>query len=212
MTTEVANLFYDMKQEFLTEKLSDFKRVHGAKHAPSIRNVKAVAGYLGHRQRNRSKYGLDVIDDSIKQIASALAISVSAISDVLRFLQWCGFLSTVRHGGGRRKLPTVRRLEIAFLKQELIGIRGELNEIFCELHGKSHDLLGAFPETPIGIPRYIPRVNTSTDEEFSFEEPFNEEDFVEEEFGFTPDDVLVCINRFEIDCDVASSDVAWEPF
>jgi hypothetical protein len=55
-------------------------------------------------------------------------------------------------------------------------------------------------------------VNTSAAEELSYEEPFNEEDFVEEEFGFTPDDVLACIDRFDTDGAISPSHTSWEPF
>ncbi len=212
MTTEVANTFYDIPTATLKSLLRVYRSEIGSKHTPSVKAVRAVAGYLGHRQRPKRQFRTDVVDDTLDQIAEKTSGSKASTSDTLRFLEWAGLLTTLRRGGGRHKLPTVRRLNTSVAYQKHLGIVGELSGIFRDLHEKPHDLIGAFPETPRVLPRYIPRVNTSTDEEFSYEEPFNEEDFVEEEFGFTPEDVLACINRFDIDCDVASSHAAWEPF
>jgi hypothetical protein len=53
---------------------------------------------------------------------------------------------------------------------------------FLDLHGKKHDLNGVFPDTRRELPRFIPRVNTSKDSKFIFEEPFLEENYNEEEY------------------------------
>ena len=141
------------------------------------------------------KHGGIAVDESLKQIGKATGYSDSTISDVIRFLGYFGFIETLKRGGGRNMLPTVRRLNTEHPSNELSGILFNLNDFFRDLHGKKHDLNGVFPETPRELPRYIPRVNTSKDSKSIFEEPFLEENFIDEEYGFTPEDVTFLLNE-----------------
>jgi hypothetical protein len=197
MTTETANFYFDMDNQMLKAMLVEYRKSQPpkSKHIPSVRAVKAIAPYLGHRQRSRPKYGGIAVDDSLRQIHEKTGYSVSTISDVIKFLEYFGFIETLRHGGGRNKQPTVRRLITQYPNNELSGILFNLNDYFLDLHGKKHDLNGVFPETPRELPRFIPRVCTSKDSKFIFEEPFLEENFIDEEYGFTPEDVTVLLNE-----------------
>ena len=212
MTTEVANVFYDFPSSVFKELLVEYRKLAGAKHTPSIRSVRSVTAYLGHRQRTKPKYGVDAVDDSIQQIAEKCEMSTSGVSDVLRFLEWAGLATTMRRGGGRRKLPTVRRLNIEVARQLHHGIRFELNGFWSDLHGKGVDLHGLFPETPKEFPRYLPRVNTSDKKQFEFDGPFNEEDFFEEEFGVTPIDVRMLFSEEDSERVSATFRPGSEPF
>ena len=203
MTTETANFFFGLDNDSIKSMLSEYRKNQppGSKHVPGVKAVKAIAPYLGHRQRSRVKHGGIAVDESLKQIGKATGYSDSTISDVIRFLGYFGFIETLKHGGGRNMQPTVRRLNTEHPSNELSGILFNLNDFFRDLHGKKHDLNGVFPETPRELPRYIPRVNTSKDSKFIFEEPFLEENFIDEEYGFTPEDVSVLLaayGRFEI--------------
>jgi hypothetical protein len=196
MTTETANFYFDMDNQAIKAMLVEYRKSQplNGKHVPGIKAVKAIAPYLGHRQRSRPKYGGIAIDDSLRQIHEKTGYSVSTISDVIRFLEYFGFIETLRHGGGRNKQPTVRRLITQYPNNELSGILFNLNDYFVDLHEKLRDLNGVLPDTPRELPRFIPRVNTSNDSKYLFEEPFLEENYIEEEYGFTPEDVTVFLN------------------
>ena len=197
MTTETANFFFGLDNDSIKSMLSEYRKHQppGSKHVPGVKAVKAIAPYLGHRQRSRVKHGGIAVDESLKQIGKATGYSDSTISDVIRFLGYFGFIETLKHGGGRNMQPTVRRLNTEHPSNELSGILFNLYDFFRDLHGKKHDLNGAFPETPRELPRYIPRVDTSKDSKFRFEEPFPEENYIEEEYGFTPEDVTNFLNE-----------------
>jgi hypothetical protein len=74
-------------------------------------------------------------------------------------------------------------------------VSGRFDEFYRDLNEKKLDLNGVFPDTPRELPRFIPRVNTSKDSKFRFEEPFLEENYIEEEYGFTPEDVTFLLNE-----------------
>ena len=190
MTTNYANFFYDLDSEYINKKLEDYKLTGIGKHTPSLKAVKSISGYLGHRQRSMAKHRGIAVDDSIAQVEKATGYSGSTISDVHRFLEWCGLEVRLKQGGGPKKQPTVRRLIPQIPREHLNGIISNLNEFYRDLDGEIHNLNGAFPDTPRDLPRYIPRVSTSKKTTYLFEAPFNEEDFIDEEFGFTPKDVL----------------------
>jgi hypothetical protein len=197
MTTNYANFFYDLDHDYLQKKLADYKLTGPDKHVPSLRAVKAISGYLGHRQRSMAKHGGVAVDDSIGQVQKATGYSGSTISDVHRFLEWCGLEVRLKQGGGPKKQPTVRRLIPQIPREHLNGIISNLNEFYRDLDGETHNLNGAFPDTPRDLPRYIPRVCTSKKTTHLFEAPFNEEDFIDEEFGITPKDVLELLSGLE---------------
>ena len=197
MTTDFANFFYELRREYLEEKLAEYKLVANGKHVPSLKAVRAVTGYMGHRQRNMAKHGGIAVDESLEQQSSATGYSTSLISDVHRFLEWCGLEVRLKQGGGPKKQPTVRRLIAQIPWEDLNGKIPNLNEFYRDLNEKKHDLNGVFPDTPRELPRYIPRVCTSKDSTHSCEEPYLEEDFIDEEYGFTPKDVYEFLNSRE---------------
>ena len=194
MTTDFANFFYDLDREYLEEKLAEYKLVVNGKHVPSLKAVRAITGYMGHRQRNMAKHGGIAVDESLEQQCAATGYSLSTISDVHRFLEWCGLEVRLKQGGGPKKQPTVRRLITQIPEEQLKGKISNLNDLYRDLHEKKLDLNGVFPDTPRELPRFIPRVSTSKDSKFIFEEPFLEENYIEEEYGFTPEDVTVFLN------------------
>lgn len=195
MTTNFANFFYDLDPDYLVKKLAEYKKTGIGKHAPSLRAVKSISSYLGHRQRNMAKHGGIAVDDSIDQVMKATGYSRSTVSDVHRFLEWCGLEVRLKQGGGPKKQPTVRRLITEIPSEDLNGEIPNLNEFYRDLNEKKLDLNGALPDTPRELPRFIPRVNTSKDSKFRFEEPFLEENYIEEEYGFTPEDVTNFLNE-----------------
>jgi hypothetical protein len=101
----------------------------------------------------------------------------------------------LKQGGGPKKQPTVRRLITEIPSEDLNGKIPNLDEFYRDLNEKKLDLNGVFPDTPRELPRFIPRVNTSKDSKFRFEEPFLEENYIEEEYGFTPEDVTFLLNE-----------------
>ncbi len=195
MTTDFANFFYDLDADYLNRKLAEYRKTGIGKHAPSLRAVKSISSYLGHRQRNMAKHGGIAVDDSIDQVMKATGYSRSTVSDVHRFLEWCGLEVRLKQGGGPKKQPTVRRLITEIPSEDLNGKIPNLNEYYRDLSEEELDLDGVFPDTPRELPRFIPRVNTSKDSKFMFEEPFLEENFTEEEYGFTPEDVTEFLNE-----------------
>ena len=197
MTTNYANFFYDLDADYINLKLADYKLTGIGNHTPSLKAVKSISGYLGHRQRSMAKHGGISVDDSIGQVKKATGYSGSTISDVHRFLEWCGLEVRLKQGGGPKKQPTVRRLITQIPREHLNGIITSLNEFYQDLNGEKHDLNGAFPDTPRELPRYLPRVSTSRNSTHFFEVPFNEEDFIDEEFGVTPKDVLELLFNLE---------------
>ena len=197
MTTNYANFFYDLDREYLKEKLAEYKIAVNGKHVPSLKAVRAVSGYMGHRQRPMAKHGGIAVDESLQQQFIATDFAPSTCSDVHRFLEWCGLEVRLKQGGGPKKQPTVRRLITQIPREHLNGIITNLNEFYQDLNGEKHDLDGAFPDTPRELPRYLPRVSTSRNSTHFFEEPFNEEDFIDEEFGVTPRDVLELLFNLE---------------
>ena len=197
MTTDFANFFYELRREYLEEKLAEYKLVANGKHVPSLKAVRAITGYMGHRQRNMAKHGGIAVDESLEQQSSATGYSTSLISDVHRFLEWCGLEVRLKQGGGPKKQPTVRRLIAQIPWEDLNGKIPNLNEFYRDLNEKKHDLNGVFPDTPRELPRYIPRVCTSKNSTHTFVEPYLEEDFIDDEYGFTPKDVNEFLNSHE---------------
>jgi hypothetical protein len=128
-----------------------------------------------------AKHGGIAVDDSIDQVMKATGYSRSTVSDVHRFLEWCGLEVRLKQGGGPKKQPTVRRLITEIPSEDLNGKIPNLNEYYRDLHEKKLNLNGVFPDTPRELPRFIPRVCTSKISKFIFEEPFLEENYIEDE-------------------------------
>jgi len=163
MTTKCANYFYELDNEYLAFKLRDFSKKHGAKHTPSIVAVKAVAGYLGSRQRKRMGFDVEVTNESKAQIFAMTGWSEGSVSDVIKFLEWMGLTKIIRRGGGKNKMPTVRHMitegppiEFQSKHRGIISIHKGKRP---EHEGINVDQRGELPDTPKDLPiestRYV---------------------------------------------------------
>ena len=159
MTTEFANYFWDLDNEYIGYKLQDFAKIYGAKHTPSVLAVKNIPPYLGSRQRKRKGFDLVITNESKAQIHSKTAWSEGTISDVIKFLEWMGLVKTIRRGGGKNKMPTVRHMittgpPIQFQSKQR-GIIDVLNGKRTKHDGIKDDQDGELPDTPKELPREI---------------------------------------------------------
>ena len=159
MTTEFANYFWDLDNEYIGYKLQDFAKIYGAKHTPSVLAFKGIAPYLGSRQRKRKGFDLEITNESKAQIHAKAAWSEGTISDVIKFLEWMGLVKTIRRGGGKNRLPTVRHMittgpPIQFQSKER-GIIDVLNGKRTKHDGIKDDQDGKLPDTPKELPREI---------------------------------------------------------
>ena len=159
MTTEFANYFWDLDNEYIGYKLQDFAKIYGAKHTPSVVAFKGIAPYLGSRQRKRKGFDLEITNESKAQIHAKAAWSEGTISDVIKFLEWMGLVKTIRRGGGKNRLPTVRHM---ITTGPPIQFQSEHDGIIYVLNGrpKKHDGIkddqdGKLPDTPKELPREI---------------------------------------------------------
>jgi hypothetical protein len=157
MTTEFANYFWDLDNEYIGYKLQDFAKIYGAKHTPSVVAFKGIAPYLGSRQRKRKGFDLEITNESKAQIHAKAAWSEGTISDVIKFLEWMGLVKTIRRGGGKNRLPTVRHM---ITTGPPIQFQSEHDGIIYVLNGrpKKHDGIkddqdGKLPDTPKELPR-----------------------------------------------------------
>lgn len=68
MTTDTANFFFDPNNGSIKAMFAEYKKDQppGSKHIPSLKAVKAIAPYLGHRQISRPKHGGIAVDESLK--------------------------------------------------------------------------------------------------------------------------------------------------
>ena len=159
MTTGFANYFWDLDNEYIGYKLQDFAKIYGAKHAPSVVAFKGIAPYLGSRQRKRTGFDLETTNESKAQIHAKAAWSEGTISDVIKFLEWMGLVKTIRRGGGKNKMPTVRHMittgpPILFQSKHR-GIIPVLNGKRTKHDGIKDDQDGKLPDTPKELPREI---------------------------------------------------------
>jgi hypothetical protein len=157
MTTEFANYFWDLDNEYIGYKLQDFAKIYGAKHTPSVVAFKGIAPYLGSRQRKRKGFDLEITNESKAQIHAKAAWSEGTISDVIKFLEWMGLVKTIRRGGGKNRLPTVRHM---ITTGPPIQFQSEHDGIIYVHNGrpKKHDGIkddqdGKLPDTPKELPR-----------------------------------------------------------
>ena len=183
MTTNCANYFYELNNEYLGYKLQDFAKKYGAKHTPSVVAVKAVAGYMGSRQRKRMGFDLEVTNESKAQIFEMTGWSEGSSSDVIKFFEWLGLMKTVRRGGGKNRLPTVRHLittgrPIMFQSKHrgIISVHSGINK---KHKGITDDQDGELPDTPKELPKeiahevYVHESLTSKNKQTSKEEEKN---------------------------------------
>ena len=159
MTYKCADYFGNLNNEYLGCKLHDFAKKFGAKHTPSVVAVKAIASRLAMKQRKRVGFDLEVTNESKAQLVDKTGWSEGTISDVIKFLEWMGLVKTIRRGGGKNKMPTVRHMittgpPIQFQSKQR-GIIDVLNGKRTKHDGIKDDQDGEFPDTPKELPREI---------------------------------------------------------
>ncbi len=161
MTTEFANYFWDLDNEYIGYKLQDFANIYGAKHTPSVLAVKSIAGYLGSRQRKRKGFDIEVTNESKAQIFAKTGWSEGSVGDVIKFLESMDLCKTISRGGGKNKLPTVRHMittghPIEFQSKQR-GIIPVLNGKRTQHKGTTEEQNGELPDTPKDIPVVDPQ-------------------------------------------------------
>jgi hypothetical protein len=199
MTTEFANYFWDLDNEYIGYKLQDFAKIYGAKHTPSVLAFKGIAPYLGSRQRKRTGFDLEITNESKAQIHSKAAWSEGTISDVIKFLEWMGLVKTIRRGGGKNKMPTVRHMittgpPIQFQSKHR-GIIPVLNGKRTKHDGIKDDQDGELPDTPKELPReiaqyvYVHESLTSENKQTCKEEEENKHKSIQSQSGACEDKI-----------------------
>ena len=156
MTYKCAEYFGDLDNEYLTYKLQDFAEKFGMKHTPSVVAVKAIASRLAMKQRKRTGFDLEITNESKAQIHAKTGWSEGTIGDVIKFLEWMGLMKTIRRGGGKNRLPTVRHMittgpPIQFQSKH-DGIIDVHNGRPKKHDGIKDDQNGELPDTPRDIP------------------------------------------------------------
>jgi hypothetical protein len=188
-------------QEFptleLEKKLGEYRALY-PKTTPALETAKAVWLALALRSFAKPEFDYTVCaNETIEQLASHLGLDRTrarfggkdAISNALRFLEWAGYVRTLRKGGGKLKRPTVREVIPSALSKrevtrseserlgdqngkelELDGKSGELNGEKAELDGNEtvHD--GSEPATPStyqALTKHLPRINHEPKNEVS---------------------------------------------
>ena len=159
MSYKCAEYFGNLDNEYLGYKLQDFAKKFGAKHTPSVVAVKAIASRLAMKQRKRNGFDIEVTNESKKQIFEKTRWSEGTSSDVIKFLEWMGLVKTIRRGGGKNKMPTVRHMittgpPIQFQSKQR-GIIDVLNGKRTKHDGIKGDQDGELPDTPKELPREI---------------------------------------------------------
>ena len=159
MSYKCAEYFGNLDNEYLGCRLQVFAKKYGAKHTPGVVAVKAIASRLAMKQRKRTGFELEVTNESKRQLAEKTGCSEGSIGDVIKFLEFEGLCKTIRRGGGKNKLPTVRHMITTGLPVELQskhrGIIPVLNGKRTELEGIKDDQDGELPDTPKELPKEI---------------------------------------------------------
>ena len=161
MTYKCADYFGNLDNEYLTYKLQDFSKKYGMKHTPSVVAVKAIASRLAMKQRKRTGFDLEITNESKAQIHAKTGWSEGTISDVIKFLEWMGLVKTIRRGGGKNRLPTVRHMITTgrpmMFESKQDGIIFVLNGRRKKHSGIEDDQNGELPDTPRDIPVVDPQ-------------------------------------------------------
>jgi hypothetical protein len=180
MSYKCAEYFGNLDNEYLGYKLQDFAKKYGAKHTPSVVAVKAIASRLAMKQRKRTGFDIEVTNESKKQIFEKTGWSEGTSGDSIKFLESMGLCKTVRRGGGKNKMPTVRHMittgpPILFQSKHR-GIIPVLNGKRTKHDGIKDDQDGELPDTPKELPRestqyvYVHESLTSENKQTSKEE------------------------------------------
>ena len=159
MSYKCAEYFGNLDNEYLGCRLQVFAKKYGAKHTPGVVAVKAIASRLAMKQRKRTGFELEVTNESKRQLAEKTGCSEGSIGDVIKFLEFEGLCKTIRRGGGKNKLPTVRHMITTGLPVEFQskhrGTIPDLNGKRTKHDGIKDDQDGELPDTPKELPREI---------------------------------------------------------
>ena len=181
----------------LEKKLAEYRALH-PKTTPALDTAKSLLLNIALRSFAKREFDyLVCANESNKQLGEHLGLDRSgsvtkgrdAISNALRFLEWAGYMRTLRKGGGKLKRPTVREvIPSALSKREVTRSESEQlsdrNGKELELDGKSgkpnggkpeldgnetvHD--GSDPATPStyqALTKHLPRINHEPENEIS---------------------------------------------
>ena len=152
-STHFYNLDNDDLFAWITEWLTATET--SPQHRPSVRVVKQIGALLASRQRHQPHYGCVCVTETIEQIETQLVLGKGGASDALAFLTWSGLATTLRKGGSKLKLPTVRYISTLPLTYRANPEMKELDQqgINGSHNGIEADHLGLLP-----IHQELPRV------------------------------------------------------
>ena len=181
----------------LEKKLAEYYALY-PKTTPALETAKTLLLNIALRSFATPEFDYTVCaNETIEQLASHCGVDRTrskfggkdAISNALRFLEWAGYMRTLRKGGGKLKRPTVREIIPSALPKrevtrseseqlsdrngkelELDGKSGEPNGEKPELDGNEtvHD--GSDPATPStyqALTKHLPRINHEPENENS---------------------------------------------
>jgi hypothetical protein len=181
----------------LEKKLAEYYALY-PKTTPALETAKTLLLNIALRSFATPEFDYTVCaNETIEQLASHCGVDRTrskfggkdAISNALRFLEWAGYMRTLRKGGGKLKRPTVREIIPSALPKrevtrseseqlsdrngkelELDGKSGEPNGEKPELDGNEtvHD--GSDPATPStyqALTKHLPRINHEPENEIS---------------------------------------------
>ena len=181
----------------LEKKLAEYYALY-PKTTPALETAKTLLLNIALRSFATPEFDYTVCaNETLEQLASHCGVDRTrskfggkdAISNALRFLEWAGYMRTLRKGGGKLKRPTVREIIPSALPKrevtrseseqlsdrngkelELDGKSGEPNGEKPELDGNEtvHD--GSDPATPStyqALTKHLPRINHEPENEIS---------------------------------------------
>jgi len=197
---KLAILVQEISTSQFESELNEYRALF-PKITPSLETAKSVLLALAIRSFPNSE--LDYIicaDESHEQLGRHLGLDQSdsktngksAIANALRFLEWAGYIRTLRKGGGKLKKPTVREVIPHALSKRVItrseselsddlngrepdlnGREPDLNGKALHLNGKGSELIGSEPVTPSSyqvITKTPPYINHESEIEISNED------------------------------------------
>jgi hypothetical protein len=181
----------------LEKKLAEYYALY-PKTTPALETAKSLLLNIALRSFATPEFDYTVCaNETREQLASHIGVDRTrakfggkdAVSNALKFLEWAGYMRTLRKGGGKLKRPTVREIIPSALPKraitrseseqlndlngkepELDGKSGELNGEKAELDGNEtvHD--GSEPATPStyqALTKHLPRINHEPENEVS---------------------------------------------
>jgi len=170
-----------VENQVLVDLLDLYAQERGAKIRPALTTAKFVWVALANRQFWKKERKMVCCDETIDQITEMTGLGFApdgslddngspklnandAITNALAFLDWAGFVKTIKRGGGKNKLATVRKVYSTTGTQrdndltqrdiprrdttELNGNIPNLDGNTAELDGNTAELDGVLPVTP----------------------------------------------------------------